>query len=66
MSTCKGTVVGVVTTPVGCTQLSEVAPDARVSGTRLPQMGGTSAVAPPKFTKAERVWGCVSVAVMVT
>ena len=54
MSTFKGTVVGVVTTLVGCTQLTEVAPAAMVSGMRLPQSGGTSSVAPSKLTKAER------------
>src|SRR3989442_6871429 len=58
MSTFKGTVVGVVTTLVGCTQLTDVAPGAMVSGMRLPQSGGTSGVAPSKLTKADPCgWG---------
>ncbi|OLD97581.1 MAG: hypothetical protein AUG80_11055 [Candidatus Rokubacteria bacterium 13_1_20CM_4_68_9] len=65
MSTFKGTVVGVVTTLVGCTQLTDVAPGAMVSGMRLPQTGGTSSVAPSKLTKADPC-GWVSVAVRVT
>jgi len=64
MSTYKGTVVDVVTTPVGSTNITESAFAMSNNGTL--HSGGTSGPVPSRLTIAQGEWGAVSVAVIVT